>query len=83
MCRFAKGIHKGTRVQQGQCIGYVGSTGLATGPHCCYRFWKRGVQVDPLKEKLNVVKQLPESDIQSFTNFFASIRKKLDNLPVN
>jgi hypothetical protein len=33
-------------------IGYVGSTGLATGPHLCYRFWKNGVQVDPLKEKL-------------------------------
>jgi murein DD-endopeptidase MepM/ murein hydrolase activator NlpD len=83
MCRFAKGIRKGTRVQQGQIIGYVGSTGLATGPHVCYRFWKKGVQVDPLKEKLNMVKSLPESDMQRFADYFASIRKKLDNLSLN
>ena len=38
--------------QQGDVIGYVGSTGLATGPHVCYRFWKNGVQVDPYKQKL-------------------------------
>ena len=83
MCRFAKGIHKGTRVQQGQVIGYVGSTGMATGPHVCYRFWKHGVQVDPLKEKLNVVKLLAESDMQDFQYYFASVRKKLDNLSLN
>lgn len=49
MSRIAKGIRPGTRVQQGDVIGYVGSTGLATGPHLCYRFWKDGVQIDPLK----------------------------------
>src|SRR5690606_39643048 len=48
---FAKGISKGVRVKQGDVIGYVGSTGLATGPHLCYRFWKNGKQVDPFKEK--------------------------------
>ena len=52
MSKFAKGIRRGVSVKQGQVIGYVGSTGLATGPHLCYRFWKNGVQVDPLKEKL-------------------------------
>ena len=50
--RIAKGIKKGVRVKQGDVIGYVGSTGLATGPHLCYRFWKNGKQVDPLREKL-------------------------------
>ena len=49
MSRFAKGVGKGSRVRQGDVIGYVGSTGLATGPHVCYRFWKHGKQVDPLK----------------------------------
>ena len=39
-------------VKQGDVIGYVGSTGLATGPHVCYRFWKNGRQVDPYKQKL-------------------------------
>lgn len=52
MTGFAKGIKKGVRVRQGQTIGYVGSTGLATGPHVCYRFWKNGSQVDPFKEKI-------------------------------
>ena len=50
--KIAKGIKKGVRVKQGDIIGYVGSTGLATGPHLCYRFWKNGKQVDPLREKL-------------------------------
>ena len=83
MSRFAKGIRKGTRVQQGQVIGYVGSTGLATGPHVCYRFWKKGVQVDPLKQKLNLVKKLPEQELAAFKNYFASMRQKLDALALN
>ena len=60
MTRFAKGIYKGVYVEQGQTIGYVGSTGLATGPHVCYRFWKNGKQVDPLKQKLPAAKPMKE-----------------------
>lgn len=52
MSKFAKGIRPGVAVKQGQIIGYVGSTGLATGPHVCFRFWKNGKQVDALREKL-------------------------------
>jgi murein DD-endopeptidase MepM/ murein hydrolase activator NlpD len=52
MSRIAAGVRAGTRVKQGQTIGYVGSTGLATGPHLCYRFWKNGVQVDALRADL-------------------------------
>lgn len=45
---FADGIHPGAQVKQGQVIGYVGSSGLATGPHVCFRFWKNGKQVNHL-----------------------------------
>ncbi len=47
MSKFAKGMKRGTKVTQGDVIGYVGSTGLATGPHLCFRFWKDGAQVNP------------------------------------
>jgi murein DD-endopeptidase MepM/ murein hydrolase activator NlpD len=52
MSRIASGLRPGDRVTQGETIGYVGSTGLATGPHLCYRFWKNGVQVDALRVQL-------------------------------
>jgi len=57
MSGFARGIRPGTRVAQGQTIGFVGSTGLATGPHVCFRFWKNGRQVDHLR--LNLPQPLP------------------------
>lgn len=49
LSRFAKGITVGTRVSQGQLIGYVGSTGTSTGPHLDYRIWKNGTPINPLK----------------------------------
>ena len=49
LSRFAKGIKQGSRVRQGELIGYVGSTGTSTGPHLDYRIWKNGVNIDPLK----------------------------------
>ena len=82
MSRFARGIRNGVRVQQGPVIGYVGSTGLATGPHVCYRFWKKGVQVDPLKEKLNIIKQIPESDLPNYLSYFSSIKVELEKIPI-
>lgn len=48
LSRFAKGINQGTRVSQGQLIGYVGSTGTSTGPHLDYRVWRNGKPINPL-----------------------------------
>jgi len=80
MSRFARGMRNGVRVQQGQVIGYVGSTGLATGPHVCYRFWKNGEQVDPLKEKLNIMKQIPKDDLENYFGYFAFIQNQLNTI---
>lgn len=78
MSKIAKGIKVGTRVKQGQVIGYVGSTGLATGPHVCYRFWKNGKQVDPYKQKLPAAKPLKAELIPDFDLHKDSIIQRLD-----
>jgi len=66
MSRFAKGIRPGSHVSQGQVIGYVGSTGLATGPHVCFRFWMNGKQVNHLKLNLPDPDPLPASEMEQF-----------------
>ena len=66
MTRFAKGIKPGVRVKQGDVIGYVGSTGLATGPHVCFRFWKNGRQVDHLRENLPPPEPMSEEELPEF-----------------
>lgn len=66
MSKFARGIKKGAVVAQGQVIGYVGSSGLATGPHVCFRFWKNGRQVNFLRQVLPRAKPLPEEVLPAF-----------------
>lgn len=65
---FAKGIRAGKKVTQGQTIGYVGSTGLATGPHVCFRFWKNGRQVNHRREVFKPADPLPESELPLFNS---------------
>ena len=80
MSKFARGIKKGVRVKQGQTIGYVGSTGLATGPHVCYRFWVNGKQVDPYKQKLPQAKPLEDDRMEAYKSYMFGLKKELDNL---
>ncbi len=83
MSRFASGIHVGSKVKQGDVIGYVGSSGLATGPHVCYRFWKNGRQVDPFREKLPPSKPLPGAYRNDFRVLCDSILNRLNQLTEN
>ncbi|MBP9849987.1 MAG: peptidoglycan DD-metalloendopeptidase family protein [Flavobacterium sp.] len=73
-------VRNGQRVSQGQVIGKVGSTGLATGPHVCYRFWKNGVQVDPLRLKLPNAEPMSNSHKQKYLAHIAPLKKELDSI---
>ena len=66
MQKFAEGQKVGTKVKQGEVIGYVGSTGLATGPHVCFRFWKDGKQIDHTKLRFPPAKNMPDSLLPQF-----------------
>lgn len=82
MERFAKDISPGVQVKQGQVIGYVGSSGLATGPHVCFRFWKNGKQVNHRKLYFPPAKPLPPSKLQEFYQHRDTILPKiLENFP--
>jgi murein DD-endopeptidase MepM/ murein hydrolase activator NlpD len=78
MSKIAKGMHPGARVKQGEIIGYVGATGLATGPHVCYRFWKDGQQVDPLKQKLTFSDPMPVKYKSDFMTKTKAVKQRLD-----
>ena len=74
------GIKPGTRIKQGQIIGYVGQTGLATGPHVCYRFWKNGKQVDPFKQNLPPSEPIKEKNRAAFNLKKNDWIKKLEEI---
>lgn len=69
MSKFAKGVRPGTFVKQGDVIGYVGSTGLATGPHVCFRFWKNGKQIDFLTADLPKSTPMPDSALPAYAKY--------------
>lgn len=71
---------KGDRVLQGQTIGYVGSTGLATGPHVCYRFWKNGKQVDPYRQELPESTPVKPEEMEAFEKVKAEYAPRLNSI---
>ena len=73
-------VRRGQRVRQGQIIGKVGSTGLASGPHVCYRFWKNGKQVDALKLKLPNSTPMNSANKPRYLSFIGPLKKELDSV---
>lgn len=73
-------VRRGQHVNQGQVIGLVGSTGLATGPHVCYRFWKNGVQVDALKLKLPTGEPMSGRNKDRFVKVITPLKWELDSV---
>lgn len=75
-----RNVKNGQRVKQGDVIGYVGSTGLATGPHVCYRFWVNGQQVDPFRQNLPSAEPLEESLVDSYFSAIEPLKEELGDI---
>lgn len=75
---FAKGVRNGSPVKQGQIIGYIGTTGLSTGPHLHYEFQVDGQHVDPLSQKLPTADPIAKAEIQRFRQFSQPLLARME-----
>ena len=80
MSGFARGMRKGKQVKQGDVIGYVGSTGLASGPHLCFRFWKNGRQVNPFSVELPPIEPIADEFKDQYIAYKDSVLEKLNDI---
>lgn len=80
LSRFGKGIKAGTRVRQGDVIGYVGSTGRSTGPHLDFRVWKNGSAINPLKMESPPAEPVSEQNIEAFNDVYNAYVRELAEL---
>ena len=78
-----RAVKVGQFVKQGDYIGTVGMTGKTSGPHVCYRFWKNGKQVDPLKQKLPEAKPISTELKNRYLEYMRPIKKQLDAIESN
>lgn len=82
LSRFAKGIKVGSHVKQKEVIGYVGATGLATGPHLDFRVFENGKPINPLTIKSQPAKSVQDSLMSKFAIVRDSVRKMVDLVPL-
>lgn len=73
-----RAVKVGDVVKQGEVIGYIGMTGNTAGPHVCYRFWKNGSQVDPLKQKLPAAEPMKEHIKTPYFEFITPLKNQID-----
>ena len=78
-----RGVKVGQFVNQGDYIGTVGMTGNTSGPHVCYRFWKNGKQVDPLRQKLPEAKPISKELKEKYLVHMDPVKKQLDAIESN
>ena len=78
-----RGVKKGQFVRQGDYIGTVGMTGNTSGPHVCYRFWKNGRQVDPLRQKLPEAKPISQDLKDKYLTYMKPVKQQLDSIGSN
>tara|TARA_B110000438_G_scaffold6083_1_gene6039 strand:- start:387 stop:1637 length:1251 start_codon:yes stop_codon:yes gene_type:complete len=78
-----RGVKRGQFVRQGDYIGTVGMTGNTSGPHVCYRFWKNGKQVDPLRQKLPEAKPISQDLKDKYLTYMKPVKQQLDSIGSN
>ena len=82
MSKIAGGMKRGKFVKQGEVIGYVGSTGLATGPHVCFRFWKNGKQVDHRKEEFPSSHPVDKNRLEEYRQSMLQLKTMIDAISI-